>query len=536
MANEPNILDNIQDPADKTSYMFKQDLDKIKAETKKNMKKIRSFVESKSMDLDTSRADVAEDVAIMTLQEPIRQMQKEMEQLIISGEVDLNTVLERYRGRMEDVVQIAEGYVLKVIQDSGWVDAEALAKMTKDAGKDLGKMMNLLNEDNPDSKELADAFRYTMRALSKENDMVVARKKTFDFMIEKLKSKEYTPMIWTIMTYMDRKDRIDLTREYFAAISSPDAQPPLPPSIIEEFLKEGNHNGVFSITEMEELRGGKKYEEKEREVYIAKWQLQNSHQGSAKLIARQSYGTVNHAGKWLSGPNILMFIAHKSLITQIAGNVITDVFQGGKPKSFEGIMAAVTKPHVLAAGAGLVAIKMAKDPRRLAQILEPKDQRETHERSTAYARLSNQVNGNPLWDEWETFFKTENYAGVDVFKDFIDWAQIETKTEKLDDDFRELINPRVFKEYLAHQIEKQKAGKIVPRPNIDYEKVAEKFNNIETKELLDMAKIVDVLGAKMRNEQDFNNTVKLGLNHTSPTNTVDATTPDAPPEPVIPTT
>lgn len=466
----------------------------IKAQ-REAIKKAKGEIETKFKELRkkirTPEAGFDESVVLMTLQNPLTQLQEEIEAEVISKNgqpLDTNT-LENFGKKIKEAVNIARTYLDKMTAETGGITPEVLVKMTRDINKKASKVLDLLNSGK--NRDLLAAFRATLGSTDTGSDLPTEEKKAKETVLKYLnlefeKDGELMTYVWSILAFMKKGNRLEVAKNY--------CNKKLPKQI-EEFLKKGNEMGAFSFDEMQEINSDKKYSRDEREKAFTNWKVHNDYRVEAAKLAIVPYGTENAAGKMLTIPNLLLGFVKFGAGVSIVGNFVTGAWSGGTFKGFgEGIKRLTNAPSLVAASV-YTAIKISESKANLADILQGKKP----EREAKQALLR-EKKGNAQFHEWDTFFKSQDFAGTTVFWDYIQSLKNFHKETDISKLYNHLTTAK-FSEFLG-TMDKDKKTNPEEGKNFDYAKLKKSFDAIKAPEIMTFAKIFDALNIGGINAKD----------------------------------
>lgn len=444
--------------------------------------------------IGTPAAEYEEGIVLMVLQDPLNQIQQEIENDIQGGGGILSTSrLTEHGKRIDEAVGIAKAYLEKMTAETGGITPEVLVKMTRDINKKAGKLMKLLKSGKQD---LLDAFRAALGSTDSGTDLPKAMKKAKETVLKYLNSEfagnsELMTYIWSILAFMNQDDRLEIANEYCKKN----------PQQTDKFLKEGNKMGVFSIDEMEKVnkeRGtGKKYSDEEQKMASTNWKVQNDYRVEATKLAIIPYGTESDAGKMLTLPNLALGWIKFCCGVGIVGNFVTGVSSSGKFSLGAGLKRLTNAPSLVALAA-YTAIKIGESKDDLTDILRGKKPEKE-----AKQALLREKKGNAQFTEWDKFFRQQKSAGAQAFFDFISYQKKTfdvTDVSKLYD----YLTPAKFSRYLGMKAKEKKTNPDKSK-DFDYAKLKAGFDSIKAPEIMTFAKIFDALnigGVNAKNQYD----------------------------------
>lgn len=466
---------------------------------KEAIKKAKGQIETKFKELrkkiGTPAAEYEEGVVLMVLQNPLNQIQQEIEEEIKGGGGKLSTSrLGEHGKKIEEAVKIAQAYLERMTAETGGITPEVLVKMTRDINKKAGKLMKLLSSGK--YQDLLDAFRAALGSTDSGTDLPTATKKAKETILKYLNSEfksngELMTYIWSVLAFMKQDDRLEIANAYCKKN----------PQQTGKFLKEGNKMGVFSFDEMEKVNkaggAGKKYSAEEQKIASTNWKLQNDYRVEATKLAIIPYGTESDAGKMLTLPNIILGFIKFGCGVSLVGNFVTGAWSGGKFQLGQGLKRLTNAPSLVALAA-YSAIKIGESKDDLTDILRGKKPEKE-----AKLALLREKKGNVQFAEWDKFFKLQKFAGAQVFFDFISYQK---KTFDVTDVSRlyDYLTPAKFSQYLEMKAKEKKTnpGK---SGNFNYAKLKRGFDAIKAPEIMTFAKIFDALnigGVNAKNQYE----------------------------------
>lgn len=447
------------------------------------MSQVRQRFGEVSLNLQADRAKNNEEDIIGMLTESIGKIDLVWIEEIQKAktEEEIIALSNKYRPLVNEALQIAEGLIADYTETTGWLTPEVIAKMKSDMQKISRNLASIITKK--ENKDVLNAYKWAINALTK-GDKISEAPDTFATLKKRI-PEEYPrgdnglmPILWFILSAMSKTERGQLVKELFTADPALDKA---------EFLQIGNSRGVFTVSEMEEL-GNVTYSEEDKAKFTEAWRIQNDHRKQATEMMMKSYGSTNAANEMLTLGNIGLTFVQFVAGTTIVGNIITDVFQGGKPKSFEGIVKAVTKPHNFIAGGAFAAVSIYRQGLTWKEVFESKGSRETAQEKGSYEKLNLVMNGDASWGDWNTFFKAEDGNGMRAFFDYV--QQLKALNDgKIDENLKKKLNGTQFSDYLDRMSKNPNAEK-----KIDYAALKKSFDEIEyTGNILTLGQIFDNL-------------------------------------------
>lgn len=447
--------------------------------------------------IGTPAAEYEEGIVLMVLQDPLNQIQQEIENDIQGGGGILSTSrLTEHGKRIDEAVGIAKAYMEKMTAETGGITPEVLVKMTRDINKKAGKLMKLLSSGK--HQALLDAFRAALGSTDSSTDLPTAMKKAKEETIPKYLNSEFEnsnselmTYIWSILAFMNQDDRLEIANDYCKK----------KPQQTDKFLREGNKMGVFSIDEMETVnkeRGtSKKYSAEEKKIASTNWKVQNDYRVEATKLAIIPYGTESDAGKMLTLPNIALGWIKFCCGVGLVGNFVTGVSSSGKFSLGAGLKRLTNAPSLVALAA-YTAIKIGESKEDLTDILKGKQPEKE-----AKLALLREKKGNAQFTEWDKFFRQQKSAGAQAFFDFISYQKKTfdvTDVSKLYD----YLTPAKFSRYLDMKAKEKKTNPDKSK-DFDYAKLKAGFDAIKAPEIITFAKIFDALnigGVNAKNQYE----------------------------------
>lgn len=446
---------------------------------------------------EMSRSNMAEVVVRdMVLTHPIDKIKGEWKAELEKGE-DPQKLNEKYRPLIDEAVKTAEAYLEKMTHESGWITAEVLVRMTSDINRSAHIYADLFASG--ENHDLLEVFQAYIGMTGKNSDLAEAKAKGTPILKKYMASefpkgdKGLMACVWMTMSFMNSEERVSIAKDYLNGKQASEAE-------VDEFLRKGNFRGVFTPEEMEEVSGQKFQQEEERAELAKVWKAQNDFSAQAKEIILTPYGSENMAGKWISGGGILMLYGQLLAGATIGGNVLVGIWKGNALKSPAGIIkATVGNPYNLGAAAALVGIDQYKKGKGLGQLLEGKEDRDSHKHRESIAALKGEIGGNPLWPSLDSFFRKDKFSGAKAFYDYV-LAQKKLNKNELPED-KDIFTASNFSEHLKLMAARKGRGEKMDT-NIDYAALEKTFGDVKSTELLEMARIFDNLNIGRENAKD----------------------------------
>lgn len=398
---------------------LEQDKEGQMARVAEAQKKIDDHYDEKARRVDTAHAESAEYLFLKALKLPIEHMLErwnaEREHLA-NTITDINQLREAlrqtaqsYEGQLEVLVNTANGYIDKMVEDTEYITPEKLAEMSKSVNRSAFQYAKLL--ETAGNEDLKEAFQASLGLEGKygsADEAMAAAVKVMPGYIEKefeKGEKNLMSAVWMILSFMPAKERVEIAEAYKAKIKDPVK--------LERFLVEGNKFGAFSSNEMEDIRGAVYTEEQKKqyaEVYVAVKDFADE----AKRLMTTPYGTTNAANEMLDLGSIGMFLADLAAGLTIFMNYGVGIWKGGAMKSPRNMVEMLTNRNVLLSGAVLTATHHYRNKKRVDETLMEKGKRELLTYRQALTRFDTKVNG-PFGHKWDGFFKSQDHQGLAVF-------------------------------------------------------------------------------------------------------------------------
>lgn len=272
----------------------------------------------------------------------------------------------------------------------GYMTISVLAELDRQALV-LAKLMS-----STEYSDLFTAFQYANDKSSPKPDLVAIMDKYIESQYPK---GELMPVVWFVFSELAPADRVDVAQ----AIDTSKID-------LQEFLEAGNLQGAFSLGEMEKIRGGAKYDEKDRETYNAAYVKARDLKGSIKKM-EESYGSYNAAGEMLTLGNIGGFVLDAGLIAMGAANFAVGVWKDP--------VGVFKNEYIQISAAGLTARHLMKKKEPIRVTISSKETRENRAREQAIQGLREEMRDTTSWEQWHEFFASGgDYTGVKLFNEF----------------------------------------------------------------------------------------------------------------------
>lgn len=248
------------------------------------------------------------------------------------------------------------------------------------------------------STEYSDLFQ----AFQYANDRSYPKPELKDIMnkyiAEQYPQGELMAVVWFVFSQLSPADRIEVAKEINTSKVD-----------LQKFLEAGNLHGAFSLDEMEKIRGGQKYDEKDRETYNAAYVKARDLKGSIKKM-EESYGSYNAAGEMLTLGNIGGFVLDAGLIAMGAANFAVGVWKDP--------VGVFKNEYIQISAAGLTARHLMKKKEPIRVTISSKETRENRAREQAIQGLREEMRDTTSWEQWHEFFASGDYTGVKLFNEF----------------------------------------------------------------------------------------------------------------------
>lgn len=481
-------------PTEQPGKDRKGDVAKQEELTEKAIGEVEAAYNAAKRKIRTPLANFQESVLKGVLTLPLIKLGQEVYQAIVDasnkGEILSPEKVAEFEKRRKTAVDLGKSYIEKMAKEGG-LNAEAVSRMISDQNQKASRFADLLISGK--HPKIEQAMLFAVGSQGESSSLPDAEKKAQATILEYLKSdfdkpnSEVIQYIWTIFSLMDSKPRIDIAEAYLKG---------KPADQVEAFLQKGSAMGVFTWEEMQKLNTTKKYSEQEVKDQQRNWKVQNDYRGQAAALGMVPYGTENVAGKSINLRNAIMLFVKFGAGATVLGNFVTGAWQGGEFKGIGAAIKRVTNPQSLTAIGLYAGIKVLESDKTIDQLLYGNKEKEV-----AAANFKKEKNGgNPKWNEWDSFFRSGDFAGAKVFYDFMN-----TNKNKIGggdiDKAASFIIPSQFERFLDGMIERKKKGE-KGTENINYDALKESFKKINPKEIMTFAKIFNTLNIGEKNAKN----------------------------------
>jgi len=423
--------------------------DNIKLSSEKIIDEIDTLFKDKYKSLSHA-ADLTADLTLHTLHTPIYTLANDTAKNLEEAKSDEDRI-EAITTEFHEVLTEQRDSIIaameKVIAKKGYIDHQALAML--DHRSDM--IAQLLAR--PDNQALLEIFKFANDDSYPEPEHLAYTIKKY---LEKPKIDETTKQIvWHIVGELAPADRVKLGRDLKEKMSEQE---------LEEMLGRGNLRGVFSLGEMEEIRGEKYADASERERYNKQFMQIHDMKDKMQQLT-DSYGTYNQAGEMLTGANAVGFIFDAGMLLMGATNIAVGVWKDP--------MGIVKNEYVWTAAAGIAGRHYMKKQETLEVATASEETRITRERETAKRDLTREIRNTTSWEQWDEFFKSDDHNGVEIFANFRDYIS------QVNDGIPKGVKADTFQKFLdfraAETQDPQKSAKY-QKAKVAFEKISHRDN------------------------------------------------------------
>ncbi|MBI2634072.1 hypothetical protein HYW82_00175 [Candidatus Peregrinibacteria bacterium] len=444
------------------------EIQKLKAkQTRIDQAKTKIFA-MVSSNADTPYAEHAEDYIKMSLVYPLDRLALKLDR------IDSETLQKR----IDRIVISAQGYV-KAINDSNLqrLTPDKLAEAKKSLSRKAQNFARLVAYNDI---ELVYAFQAAAGLQGKEGSVDANIQKAKQILPDKINQwldkgeNGLMPCIWMILSFMESADRREIAKTFIKAHSDKS----------QKFLDEGNMYGVFSLDEMEKIRGAQYGDAEERLKYQKKWEVNNRFTEEAKRLAKDSYGSYNDANRSITVGNTLIFLGKAASVATVVANVGFGVWKNDAWKNPALLAKSMLEnPYIMGGGAAFMALNEFDQNTSAEEFFADSDTRVTEKNRRAKESLTERLKGSH-GDQWRAFFNEDNGHGIKIFAYYAEQMQI---LDRLDADN---FTKAGFLQFL-----KSKEGSAHPVfSGVDCERIAKTFEKVNDKELVEMARALADLG------------------------------------------
>jgi len=336
----------------------------------------------------------------------------------------------------------------KVIREKGYIDHQALAML--DQRSDIIAQLLV----RPDNQALLEIYKYAIDGSADKPEHLIG---TIDRYLKEPKLDEATTqIIWFVIGELTQDDRIEIGKGLKERMDAEE---------LESTLDRGNLRGVFSLDEMESIRGDKYEDESERERYNKQFIHAQDMKDDVKKLA-DSYGAYNQAGEMLTGANAVGFIFDAGMLLMGASNVAVGIWKDP--------MGIVKNEYVWASAIGLTGRHFMAKEETLEVALAPEEVRTMRARESARRNLTREIRNTTSWEQWDQFFQSDSYNGVDIFSHFRDYMR-----DTNDGEIPAEIKPETFELFLQVRAQESKNPEVKERyqkAHAAFEKVTHRDN------------------------------------------------------------
>lgn len=455
--------------------------------------KVKDAFNAKRTKMKTEQGSYAENVVQDILIDPINAIghkwAEARKKFLDSAdkETELLMLRSEYKATLDAQVKMVENYINEIAgKHGGWLDANALAEMTSNINKNAALYAKLLTHADPALfKAIQVVMGETVDGKAHQEEMAKALPVLANMAAQEISkgTSGLMPCLWTLVGFLKRPDRIQFGKIYAQGKSERE---------VDEFLRVGNVQGVFSADEMQLIMADFKkqpdFQYADKDNLTQTWQRANDVRKRANVLMKGSYGSTNAAEGMMNFKNLLLGIGQVAAATTVGANLAFGMWKGGALRSVDGLVKTVTNPTMWAGVAVYKGIDIARDSKPLGQVLEGVETVDENKRQEAYQLLNKERKGNPLFDSWESFFAgpKQDFSGAQVFYEFLLDSKKKVDSDVLPEDAMTTTN---FLTYLKEQSE----SKDPDRKGVDYKALYEEFSNLRAPSILAFAKSFDTL-------------------------------------------
>lgn len=300
---------------------------------------------------------------------------------------------------------------------SGYIDISRLAELDRH-GLKLAKLLS-----SEEYADLLDAYVYANDQSHKRPELVSIMNK---YVSQEYPNGPLLPIVWFVFDALSPTDRVKtaIDMKGKGSLDGPEFQ---------KFLEAGNTQGAFSLDEMEEIHGDK-FSTEQREKYDNNYKTARDLKKSIKNL-EESYGSYNAAGEMLTGAKIAGAVLDAGLILMGVANLGVGIWKDP--------IGVWKNEYILISAAGTAARHLSKKPEPLRVTAADKKDRETWRRHEAIVGFREQTRNTLAWEQWDGFFKADDYKGLELFSEFRDYL-LSINDGKMPD----TLDKNAFKDFL----------------------------------------------------------------------------------------
>lgn len=391
-------------------------------------------------------ADVTAHLTRHTLHTPIITLANDTARSLKEAGKDedkIKAITTEFHELIKEQKRMIEEAMKKVIKEKGYLDHQALAML--DQRSDIIAQLLV----RPDNQALLEIYKFAIDSSADKPKHLVG---TINRYLSQPKLDETTAQIvWFIIGELAPVDRIEMGLKLKERMTEDE---------LKKTLDRGNLRGVFSLDEMEAIRGTKYEDPSERDRYNKQFTHVNDMKDDIRKL-NDSYGSYNQAGEMLTGANAIGFIFDAGMLVMGATNVAVGIWKDP--------MGVVKNEYVWTSAVALTGRHFMKKKEPLNVALSSEEVRTMRARESAKRDLNRTMRDTTSWEQWDEFFQADEHNGVDIFSHFRDYI-----SSTNDGKIPENIKPETFELFLKVRAEETK----VPETRLKYQKAQLAFTKI----------------------------------------------------------